>query len=389
LIAIKVELCPVFSQIDADDQFVCQSEPAAAVTVWRETMKLLKVSIVLASIALSTLIVQQAEGASESVGVRQISAPSEERGIDLDVTVWYPANAGGKLVTLGETIFFAGSSAMRDAPISEGKFPLILLSHGAGLAGYAQALGWIAAPLAKAGFVVAAPTHPANTGPSRSAAETMKLWLRPRDITETLNAMDKDAFFKEHIDNDEKGILGLSMGGSTALAIAGARSDPKLLADYCDTDAHNASLCDWVRQSGVDLHATDLRPAARDNEDRRIRFAMAIDPAPVDVFDFKTFSQISIPLEIINLGQPGKIPLTADASEIAKAVPSSTYSTIGDASHYSMFAECKPGASELAEYQKIGDAICSDGGGRTRSEIHAQLIDMTIAAFTRALTANH
>lgn len=334
------------------------------------------------------LMGQQSAEAGDNVGVRQIAAPSKERGINLDVTVWYPAGSGGKSVTLGENIFFVGTSAMLDAPISDGKFPLILLSHGAGLAGNAQALSWIAIPLARQGFVVAAPTHPGNTGATRSAAETMKLWLRPADITETLNAMDKDSLFKEHLEHDKAGTLGLSMGGTTALAIAGARVDPKRLAGYCDTDALNASLCGWVRQSGVDLHAMDLRFAGRNNEDQRVRFAMAIDPAPADVFEFKSFSRISIPVELVNLGQAGKIPLTARASEIAKAIPNAKYFTIEDASHYSMFADCKPGASELAESEQVGDPICMDGGGRSRNEIHTQLINMTVDAFTAALKTN-
>lgn len=148
-------------------------------------MKLLmKVWTMLWAIVLSTLIVQQAAEASDNVGVRQIAAPSKERGINLDVTVWYPARSGGKPVTLGESVFFVGTPAMRDASLSDGKLPLILLSHGAGLAGNAQALSWIAMPLAKQGFIVAAPTHPGNTGANRSAEETMKLWLRPADITQ-------------------------------------------------------------------------------------------------------------------------------------------------------------------------------------------------------------
>jgi predicted dienelactone hydrolase len=353
-------------------------------------MKLLmKFRTTLWTIALSILIMHEVASAGENIGVRQIVAPSKERGINLDVTVWYPARAGGKFVTLGESVFFAGTSAMRDAPISDGKFSLILLSHGAGLAGNAQALSWIAMPLAERGFIVAAPTHPGNAGRNRSAAETMKLWLRPGDITETLNAMEKDAFFREHFDYEEIGTLGLSMGGSTALALAGARIDPKRLADYCDTDALNASLCEWVKQSGVDLHTMDLRPAGRDNQDKRIRFVMAIDPGPVDVFDFKTFSKIPISVELVNLGKPGKIPLTLDASKVAKAIPDATYSTIADASHYSMFAECKPGASEIAQSEKIDDPICMDGGGRTRREIHMQLISMAAAAFSCALKMNH
>ncbi|RUW63430.1 dienelactone hydrolase [Mesorhizobium sp. M7A.F.Ca.US.008.03.1.1] len=339
----------------------------------------------LCTVIVSTMLMQHAADAGGNVGVHQLPAPSVERGTDLDVTVWYPAQPGGERTTLGDTALFVGTSAQRDAPIAGGKFPLILLSHGAGLAGTPQALSWIATPLAGQGFVVAAPTHPGNTGKNKSAAETMKLWLRPADLTATLTAMEKDAFFREHLEQGKAGVLGLSMGGNTALAIAGARVDPKLLAAYCDTDLLNASLCDWVLQSGVDLHAMDLQPAGRDNRDERIQFAMAIDPAPSDVFDAKSFAGIKIPVDIVNLGRPGKIPVTADASGIAKAISKASYATIEDASHYSMFAECKPGAPGIIASEQIGDPVCDDGGGRSRGEIHAQLIDMAIAAFNRAL----
>lgn len=323
--------------------------------------------------------------ASEVVGVRQIPAYSQERGIELDVTVWYPARAGGTPVTLGESVFFVGTPSMRDAPVATGEFPLVLLSHGAGLAGNAQALSWIAVPLAKQGFIVAAPTHPGNTGPHKSAMETMKLWLRPADISVTVDAMVKNPLFRKQLIPKKIGLLGLSMGGNTALAIAGARLDPERLMRYCDTDALNHSLCDWVRQSGVDLRTLNMRAAGRDNADQRIRFVMAIDPAPVDVMDSKSFARISIPVELVNLGRPGSISPTTDASGIAQRIPHAAYATIRDASHYSMFAECKPGAAELAESEDIGDPICSDGGNRTRSEIHDQLIQNTGLAFRRAL----
>ncbi|WP_245411719.1 alpha/beta hydrolase family protein [Phyllobacterium leguminum] len=323
---------------------------------------------------------------ASDVGVRQIMAPSKARGINLDVTVWYPAGSGGAPVTLGESAFFKGTPAMRDAPIADGKFPLILLSHGAGLGGNPQVLNWLAAPLAKKGFIVAAPTHPRNSGPNRSVVETIKLWLRPSDLTDTLNAVEKNSFFKAHLQGDKVGALGLSMGGGTVLTIAGARMVPQRLASYCDTDELNPSFCGWVRDSGVDLHSMDFSAAGGDYEDKRIRFVMALDPTPIDVFDIRSFSKISIPVELINMGQPGKLLVSTDASKITKAIPEATYVAVKDASHYSLLPECKPGAAELAESEKIGDPICSDGGG-VRNEIHAQLIDMVVAAFSRGLKA--
>lgn len=346
----------------------------------------LKAWILVWAIALcSTMTTQQAPACDGNVGVRRIAAPSKERGTDLEVTIWYPARPGGEPVLLGGGVFFTGTPARRDAPIAPGKFPLILLSHGAGLAGNAEAISWIAAPLAARGFVVAAPTHPGNTGPHRSAAQTMKLWLRPADVADSLDAVEIEPFFKGYLRGGAIGVLGLSMGGNTALALAGARIDPKLLAAYCDTDRLNPSLCDWVRQSGVDLHAMDLQPAGRNARDSRIRFAMAIDPAPVDVFDVASFTSIDIPVALVNLGRAGAIPLTTQAAEVARAIPASTYATIPDASHYSMFARCKPGAAEIAEAEKVGDPICSDGGGRSRQAIHADLIERTVAAFREGL----
>lgn len=326
--------------------------------------------------------------ASEYAGVRQIQIHSQARGTDLDVTVWYPARAGGSSVTQGESVFFVGTPALRDAPLSDGTFPVVLLSHGVGLAGYAQALSWMAVPLAQQGFVVVAPTHPGNGGPHKSAAQTMQLWLKPADITESLNALEKDSFFAKQLDTGKVGVLGLSMGGYTALAMAGARIVPDRLAHYCDTDASNPSLCQWVRQSGVDLHAMDMRDVGRDNTDPRVQFAMAIDPGPVDVLDVSSLGGISIPVALVNLGRPGHIPSTVDASTVAKHIPNAAYAVIEDASHFSMFAECQTGAAQRAESAQIEEPICADGGVRPRSAIHAQLISEVVAAFQRALGIN-
>ncbi len=322
---------------------------------------------------------------SPPVGVRHMTAYAAARGGDLDVAVWYPARAGGTPVTLGDSLFFAGTTAQSEAPLAEGQFPLVLLSHGAGLGGTPEAMSWMASGLAAKGFIVAAPAHPGNGGANRSAEQTMKLWLRPADVSATLDAMIGAGAFKDHLDTEKVGVLGLSMGGSTALALAGGRIDPKRLAGYCDDAARNPSLCEWVKMSGLDLHAMAMRPAGDDHSDQRIRFAMAIDPAPVDVFDTQSFAGVTLPVEIINLGKPGTIPETARADVVARAIPHGRYQTIGDASHFSLFGVCRPGAAALAEEEKIDEPICKDGGDRSRQEIHAQMIDMAAEAFGRGL----
>ncbi|MBB3590738.1 putative dienelactone hydrolase [Rhizobium sp. BK529] len=346
---------------------------------------LIKIAAMVCAGILPAAMAQHSAAASDFVGVRQTTAPSKERGTDVPVIVWYPADAGGKPVTLGESRFFVGTDAMLDAPVAHARYPVILLSHGAGLGGTPEAMSWIATPLARQGFIVAAPVHVGNGGAHRSAAETMKLWLRPADISATLDALEKQPLFGDHIEPGRTGVLGLSMGGNTALALAGGRIDPIRLAGYCDDGARNPSLCGWVKQSGVDLHAMDMKLADRDNRDKRIEFAMAIDPAPVDVFQTEPFSKVSIPVEIVNLGKPGAIPLTVLASGIAKAIPKGMYSVVGNASHYSIFGMCKPDAAEMAKSADIDEPICSDSDGRSRLEIHRELIDMVIKAFDQRL----
>ncbi len=98
------------------------------------------------------------------------------------------------------------------------------------------------------------------------------------------------------------------MGGNTALSISGASIDPECLASYCDTLDLNASLCQWVLQSNVDLHAMDMKDAGQDFSDDRVAFAMAIDPALVDVFDTGSFEDVAIPISLVNLGREGEKP---------------------------------------------------------------------------------
>ena len=322
--------------------------------------------------------------ANETVGVREMTLASPQRGRELAATVWYPASEGGSRQVLGETALFIGTPAMRDAPMADGRYPVILLSHGAGIAGTPAGVSWLAAPLAQHGFIVAAPTHPGNGGPDKSAAETMKLWLRPGDISATLDAIGRTAFFGPHIVPEKVGMLGLSMGGSTALALAGARFDADRLAGYCDTDASNHSLCQWVRMSGVDLHAVDMGQAGESRKDPRIHFIMAVDPAPMDVLRPDSFPEIDGPIAILNLGRVADLPPTVRADSAARLMRHASYSVIEDASHFSMFAECKPVAAEtvLAE---IGEPICSDGEGRSRKEIHKQIINTVMQAFDQML----
>mgnify|MGYP000614933557 CR=1 FL=1 len=103
---------------------------------------------VIGSIALLTSVAPQAAAAEGDAGVYRMEVSSPAHGRPLDVTIWYPAAAtGGEAIKLGDSPLFLGATARLDAPIADGRFPLVLLSHGAGLAGRAEALSWLAVVL--------------------------------------------------------------------------------------------------------------------------------------------------------------------------------------------------------------------------------------------------
>jgi len=339
----------------------------------------------LIAITASVLWATPVPAAEFAPGVTQITIPSDEREKDLAVKIWYPATEGGAPVMLGDNVFFHGTEAMLDAPAAKGPFPLILLSHGAGLAGRAEAMSWIATPLAQQGYVVAAPTHPGNTGPDRSAEETMRLWRRAADLSGTLDALESAPPIPPEVDLERVGVLGLSMGGHTALAIAGARIDPDRYSAYCDDDAGNPSLCQWVRMSGVDLRAMDVSSVAADMSDPRIALVIAIDPAPVDIFADESLAEVDLPVTLVNLGKAGDIPSTANAAPVAQAIPGAGFHRIEGADHASMFAECKPNAAQIARDEGIEDKICPEAGDRPRGDVHAELIEMVLERFDEAL----
>ncbi|MEM1360744.1 MAG: dienelactone hydrolase [Pseudomonadota bacterium] len=318
-------------------------------------------------------------------GVKSFTVPTAERDTLLDVTLWYPAEAGGAPVELGGNIFFEGTPAFQDAPMADGRFPLILLSHGAGLAGRAEAMSWIAGPLAAKGFVVAGPTHPRNTGPDRSAEETMKLWLRPSDLSAVLDQIESDPALSAQVELSKTGVLGLSMGGNSALSLVGAQIDPERLAGYCDAPEPINSLCAWVQATGADLHQFDKEAAGRDSSDARVSYAVAIDPALVDVLAADSFARVDVPVTLINLGFPEDLDPSLNAAPIAAAIPSARYEVIEDASHYSMFGLCKPAAAAIAQEEGIEDPICENGPSRSRAEIHADLIARVAAHIEAAL----
>ncbi|MEY8880017.1 alpha/beta hydrolase family protein [Donghicola sp. XS_ASV15] len=318
-----------------------------------------------------------------SSGIKYGTALAPVRDQNLDFHIWYPATSGGKAVTVGGNGVFYGTPAGRRAPHQNGRFPTIIMSHGAG--GNAGQFGWIASKLAEAGFVVLLPNHPGTTSGNASAEAAVRVWERPADLTAVLDEAVNNPADYPYVDPQRIGVLGFSAGGYTALAVSGARVDPEKLQRFCDGSDHGMSDCAFLARYGIDLHQMDLSPAAQDLRDPRISAAVVIDPGIASTLTSKSLSKIDIPVSLINLGDESIVPEGVHARKIAQTIPTARYDTIPDALHFSFLAECKPAGASILEREGEPDPLCSDAGGRDRGALHAELAGRIIAAFRRDL----
>ncbi|MFK7877063.1 MAG: alpha/beta hydrolase family protein [Paracoccaceae bacterium] len=311
-----------------------------------------------------------------TAGITYGEAYAPIRDQNVDFTLWYPAQPGGKAVTVGGNGVFYGTPAGRGAPHQAGQFPTVIISHGAG--GNAGQFGWIASELAQAGFVVVLPNHPGTTTGNASAEAAIRVWERPADVSAVLDELTGNPGTYAYIDPARISMLGFSAGGYTAMALSGARVDPDRLQRFCDETDHGMSDCAFLAHFGIDLHAYDLSPAAQDLRDPRIRNAVVVDPGIVSTLTASSLAEIEIPMQIINLGDAGTIPAGVDAAQAAALIPHAQHLHVPDSTHFSFLAPCKPAGARILENEGELDPLCDDAGGQSRASIHAKLVDLIV-----------
>lgn len=153
-----------------------------------------------------------------SAGCRAVELFDEEMGMAFPMLVLYPSTSPEKEEPLGP---YTLRVAM-DGQWAQGAFPLVVISHGSG--GSHLVYRELAAHLARHGFVVAMPEHPKNNRNNNELARTAEnLRNRPRHLRIAMDEMFGNEFFGPQLQLEMVAIVGHSLGGYTALAMAGGR----------------------------------------------------------------------------------------------------------------------------------------------------------------------
>ncbi|MCF4970064.1 alpha/beta hydrolase [Nostoc sp. CMAA1605] len=186
-------------------------------------------------------------------------------------------------------------------------YPVIVISHG--LAEDRNTFVYLAQHLASYGFAVAVLDHPVGNSQQfqqflsgiASPPQPIELVDRPLDVKYLLDELQNlnatDARFKNQLNLQQVGIIGHSLGGYTALALAGGTFDFEKINQECNP---NRSL---NISTFLQCRASDLPPDNYPIKDDRIKAVMVMNPVNSVLFGDKGVTTIQIPVMMVAASQ--------------------------------------------------------------------------------------
>lgn len=305
-------------------------------------------------------------------------------GRDLEGFIWYPTEAEGPLRPNFDSKVWQGTRVVKDGKFATGRFPLVVLSHG--MFGNAYNQAWLAAALAERGYVVAAISHPGTSTWSRDPDQRRELWERPGDISRVIDHALVTTGLAEHVDPARIFMAGHSLGGFTAVALAGGRYDAAKLKSFCDGVPGELAcgiLSDWkIAQTPADR--TEMEA---DLSDPRIRAFAVFDLGGTQSFTTVSLGRIDRPMlvfgaPIMNSG----LTLDIESRALVDALPADKthYIEPETLSHFDFLGQCKKGGLEILAREEPGDEIICMGGGGERAAKHKMIIEAVAGFYSRS-----
>jgi predicted dienelactone hydrolase len=319
------------------------------------------------------------------VGFQSSTLPDSHNDRSLEMVVWYPSATTAATQLIGDDAVFVGASAVRNAPPAAGKHPLLVLSHG--YRGNWSNQIWLASALAHRGYIVAAINHPGTTTHDRSPQAAAQLWQRPVDLRRVIDRVTAQPEKFGLVANGRIAVVGHSLGGWTALEIAGARFDPDRFAHDCKAHPQLSSCTVYGKMNPASTSESKAALAA-DLRDKRVTAVVTLDLGLSRGLTDESLAALPVPALVIAAGVPSlELPAELESANLAKRLPaaSSRYVEISDASHFSFLSVCKPGAQVMLEEDVPGDGIiCRDGDSARPREVIQQQITSLIAEFLQS-----
>lgn len=319
----------------------------------------------LASLALTASSVVAADAGFQEV---QVANPSDQ---PITVGIWYPTAGQGREQRLGALTQVVAPGAA----VAGERLPLAVISHGTG--------GWYgshydtALALARAGFVVAALTHPGDNYMDKSRAGQVR--RRPPQLQRVLDYMLTEWPDHARIDPDRIGAFGFSAGGFTVLAAAGGAPDFSRIKPRCE--AHP----DYF-ECTLNKRAAIASPPAADASDTtsfrdpRIKAAVIAAPALGYTFSSEALDPVTIPIQLWSAEFDHILPAPDYADSVRANLPRPPeFHLVAKADHFDFLAPC------TADLARVAPDICQSLAGFDRAEFHQRFNAEVVRFFRETL----
>lgn len=221
--------------------------------------------------------------------------------------------------------------------------PVIVISHGLG--SNSSNFEYLATHLASYGLAVVVPNHPnSDAKQQQDVISAEEFQNRPLDIKYVLNQLESknqsDTEFKGKLNLQQVGVFGQSLGGYTALVLAGAKINVEQLQRDCKPETLNKT---WNMSLLVQCRALAAKnKSLQDNlQDKRVKAAIAVNPITSSIFGKAGINQVKVPVMLIGSSEDTIAPalyeqilpfswLASSQKYLAVLVGGTHFTTIGN-----------------------------------------------------------
>lgn len=264
-----------------------------------------------------------------------------------------------------------------DAPALRGVFPLVVFSHG--MFGNARNQAWLAEQLVAQGYAVAAIDHPGTSTFNRDADHQRALWNRPLDISRLIDHLTDDP----RIDAQHIYMAGHSLGGFTAVALAGGQFNPDGFDAFCNRMPDDL-VCGIFDRWNVAKTPKDRIAMAQDLSDDRIRAFAVFDLGGTQTFSADSLGAIESPMLVY--GAPVDLEglnLDVESRALVAALPAAvtTYLEPESLAHFDFLGVCTESSLAILKEEEPDDVFVCQNGREARRAEHVQIANEVAAFF--------
>jgi predicted dienelactone hydrolase len=263
--------------------------------------------------------------------------------------------------------------------------PLVIISHGFGAdRGF---LRYLARHLASHGLTVAALEHPGSnvnwlsrasvSGNPGDLMSPLEFIDRPKDISFLLDELtllnEQPGTWQGKFNTKVVSVIGHSLGGYTALALAGGELQLDELRRSCkSTDLLSKSPAEWLQCAASELPSRRLQLG-----DARVKNAIALNPVVGQLFGKTGLKQVAIPTLILSGTEDAFTPAVNHQLQPFTQLGSEKYLlTVIGGTHLSVGDPSNLGIQRTLVQERIGDDV---------EQLH-QLLQGVSLAFIKQLT---